>query len=181
VKLAIGLFAAEEAVASRPRLAVDLGCGAGRDARELLRAGWGVLAVDREAGAIETLVAATPPELQPSLETRVADLATFDVPASDLVNASLSLPFLAEDLFWSAWERALASLRVGGRVAAKLFGDHDDSSTDPAMTCPPPSSIRASLTSFEIEHWLDTEEDTLTALGEPHHFHLVELVARRVR
>jgi len=181
VKLAIGLFDADGAVAARQRFAVDLGCGAGRDARELLRAGWRVLAVDREPGAIEVLRAATPPELRPSLETRVADLATFDVPACDLVNASLSLPFLAEDLFWPTWERVLASLRVGGRVAAKLFGDHDDSSADPSMTCPPPQRIRESLSSFEIEHWLDSEEDTQTALGEPHHFHLVEVVARRAK
>jgi tellurite methyltransferase len=180
VKLATGLFAADGAAASRHRFAVDLGCGAGRDARELLRAGWRVLAVDREPGAIEVLEAATPPELRPSLETRVADLATFDVPACDLVNASLSLPFLAEDLFWPTWERVLASLRVGSRVAAKLFGDHDDSAADPSMTCPPPQRICESLSSFEIEHWLDSEEDTQTALGEPHHFHLVELVARRV-
>jgi hypothetical protein len=47
------------------------------------------------------------------------------------------------------------------------------------MTCPPPEAIRASLADFEIEDWLDCEEDTETALGEPHHFHRVELVARR--
>jgi SAM-dependent methyltransferase len=181
VKLAIGLFAADDAAASRPRFAVDLGCGAGRDARELLRAGWRVLAVDREPGAIAVLEAATPPELRPSLETRVADLATVDVPACDLVNASLSLPFLPEDLFWPTWERVLTSLRIGGRFAAKLFGDHDGSSADPSMTCPPPHRIRKSLSSFDIEHWLDSEEDTQTALGEPHHFHLVEVVARKAK
>ncbi len=181
VRLAIELFAADGPDAPRPRFAVDLGCGAGRDARELLGAGWRVLAVDREPGAIEVLEAATPPELRPSLQTRVADLAIFDVPGCDLVNASLSLPFLAADLFWPTWERVLSSLPVGGRVAAKLFGDHDGSATDPTMTCPPPQRIRESLSSFEIEHWLDNEEDTQTALGEPHHFHLVELVARRVK
>jgi trans-aconitate methyltransferase len=158
---------------------VDLGCGAGRDTRELLRSGWRVLAVDREPGAIQVLEVATAPELRPSLETRVADLATFDLPPCDLVNASLSLPFLPEDLFWPAWERVVGSLRIGGRVAAKLFGDHDDSSADPTMTCPPPQKVRESLSSFEIEHWLDSEEDTQTALGEQHHFHLVELVARK--
>jgi SAM-dependent methyltransferase len=181
VRLAIGLFAADDADASPPRFAVDLGCGAGRDARELLRAGWRVLAVDRERGAIEVLEAATPPEMRPSLQTRVADLATFDVPTCDFVNASLSLPFLAEGLFWPTWGRVLSSLRVGGRVAALLFGDHDGSAADTSMTCPPPQRIRESLSSFEIEHWIDREEDTQTALGDPHHFHLVELVARRVR
>ena len=181
VKRAIGLFAADDTAASSPRFAVDLGCGAGRDARELLRAGWRVLAVDREPGAIEVLLAASPPELRPALETRVEDLATVELPACDLLNASLSLPFLAGDLFWPTWERALASLRVGGRVSAMLFGDHDGSFADASMTCPPPQKIRETLSSFEIEHWIDREEDTQTALGEPHHFHMVELVARRLK
>ena len=179
VRLAISLFAADDAAASRPRFAVDLGCGAGRDARELLRAGWRVLAVDREPSAIEVLEAAAPPELRPSLETRVAELATFDLPACDLVNASLCLPFLAPDAFWPTWRRVLDALPVGGRVAAMLFGDMDASASDPTMTCVPPDRIRDSLTGFDLEHWSVTEEDRPTALGEMHHFHLIELVARR--
>jgi trans-aconitate methyltransferase len=178
VRRAIELFAAERQ--ARPRFAVDLGCGAGRDTLELLNAGWRVLAMDREHAAIHVVETATPAHLRPVLETRVADLATVDLPSCDLVNASLSLPFLSPDAYWGTWRRILAALPVGGRIAAMLFGDRDGSSSDPAMMCPQPEEIRASLDSFEIEHWSDREEDTRTALGEPHHFHLVELVARRV-
>ena len=162
-----------------PRLAVDLGCGGGRDARELLRAGWRVLAIDREAAAITAVETATPSHLREALEGRVADLADVEIPPCDLVNASLSLPFLAPEAYWETWERILAALPVGGRFAALLFGDRDGSASDPSMTCPPPAEIRARLGSFEVEHWVEREEDTTTALGEPHYFHLVELVARR--
>ena len=178
VRRAIELFAAERQ--AHRRFAVDLGCGAGRDTQELLNAGWHVLAIDRERAAIMVVETATSADLRPALETRVADLATVDVPSCDLVNASLSLPFLSPDVYWGTWRRILAALPVGGRIAAMLFGDRDGSSSDPSMTCPLPEEIRASLDSFKIEHWSDREEDTQTALGEPHHFHLVELVARRV-
>jgi tellurite methyltransferase len=178
VRLAIELFAAERPAG--PLSAVDLGCGAGRDARELLRAGWRVLAIDREEAAIAAMEAATEPPLRAALDARVADLADVDVPACHLVNASLSLPFLPPSAFWETWQRILAALPVGGRFAAMLFGDRDGSAPDPSMTCPPPAEVRARLGSFEIEHWVDSEEDTTTALGEPHHFHLVEFVARRV-
>lgn len=181
VRSAIERFAAEDDGTGRLRFAVDLGCGAGRDARELLRAGWQVLAVDREPAAIATLEAATPDELRARLETAVADLADVAVPRCDLVNASLSLPFLAPDAYWAAWSRILAALPVGGRVSAMLFGNRDGSADEPGMTCPAPEAIRAILTDFEIEDWLDREEDTETALGEPHHFHRIELVARRTR
>jgi SAM-dependent methyltransferase len=178
VRRAIELFAAESP--PRPRLAVDLGCGAGRDARELLGAGWRVIAIDRERAAIDVVEAATAASLRVALEGRVADLAEIEVPPCDLVNASLSLPFLPPAAFWATWERIVAALPVGGRIAAMLFGDRDQSAADASMTCPSPAEIRARLGSFEIEHWDDREEDTQTALGEPHHFHLVELVARRV-
>ncbi|MDP8911225.1 MAG: class I SAM-dependent methyltransferase, partial [Actinomycetota bacterium] len=47
---ALDRFAAEGKEAG---LAVDLGCGAGRDTAELLRRGWRVVAVDGEPEAIE--------------------------------------------------------------------------------------------------------------------------------
>jgi SAM-dependent methyltransferase len=180
VRFAIERFASEDGAEPRARFAVDLGCGAGRDARELLRAGWQVLAIDREPAAVVALKGATFHELRANLETRVADLSTIALPPCDLVNASLSLPFLAREAFWPTWARVLAALAVGGRVAAMLFGDRDGSADDPAMTCPSPESIRSSLSGFEIEHWIDREEDSQTALGEPHHFHRLDLVARRV-
>ena len=48
------------------------------------------------------------------------------------------------------------------------------------MTCLPPEQIEAGLDGFEIEHWLVKEEETQTALGEPRHLHLIEVVARRI-
>lgn len=181
VRSAIERFAVEDTGASRERFAVDLGCGAGRDARALLQAGWTVLAVDREAAAIASLEAATPPEQRAALQTQVADLATFEVPACDLVNANLVLPFLAPDAYWATWHRILVALPVGGRLSAMLFGDRDQDAGDPTMTHPAPNVVLATLGDFDVEHWVDNEDDGVTALGEPHHFHMLELVARRLR
>ncbi len=163
-----------------PRFAVDLGCGAGRDARELLRAGWRVLAVDREPAAQTALEAAVEPDLRLRLQIHIEDLASVAIPACNLVNASLSLPFLAPRAFHPTWQRIVAALAPGGRFAAMLFGDLDESASDPSMTCLPLETIRASLAGFEIEHWSVEEDDRPTALGDPHHFHLVEFVARKV-
>jgi tellurite methyltransferase len=183
VEVVIERFAAEDGdpAPGASREAVDLGSGAGRDARRLLAAGFRVLAIDREPVAIEVLEAATPAADRARLTTAVADLATVDIPPCDLVNASVSLPFLAKADFWATWRRALASVRPGGRFAAMVFGDRDGSAGDDSMTCPSPDEIRDSLDGWEIEDWTDREEDSTTALGEPHHFHIIELVARRPR
>jgi len=164
---------------ARSRFAVDLGCGAGRDTRELLRRGWQVLAIDREPAAVDALRAATAAEDQARLQTLVADLATVEIPPADLVNASISLPFLSPEAFHPTLARALAAVRSGGRFATMLFGDRDESASEPEMTCPSADTIRAALDGFTIEDWVDLEEDGQTALGEPHHWHRIELVARR--
>jgi SAM-dependent methyltransferase len=182
---AITRFEAEDGAPGRiprtdPRVAVDLGCGAGRDARELLRRGWRVVAIDREPQAIVRLRAATPADDLTRLSSSVESLDDVHVPRCDLVNASLSLPFLDADAWAHAWREIRGAIRPGGRFAAMLFGDRDASAADPAMTCPPSEVIRALLDGFEIELWEEREDpDGRTALGEPHHLHLVEVVARR--
>jgi SAM-dependent methyltransferase len=161
------------------RFAVDLGCGGGRDARALLRAGWRVLAMDREPGALKVLEEAAGPELGRRLRTSGGDFATFEVPPCDLVNASLCLPFVELAEFEGMWARIVAALPPGGRFSAMVFGDRDGSAGEAGMTCLPATRFKELLSGFDIELWTDTEEDKPTALGEPHHFHLIEFVARK--
>lgn len=178
---AIALFAAEDSAArpAEPRLAVDLGCGAGRDARELLRSGWLVLAIDTEHDAIDALRAATPSEDLPRLDTLVADIGSFILPPCDLINASVSFQFLDAAAYARTFEQIAAALKPGGRFCGLLYGDRDEAASDPAYTCPSPDAIRGWLADFEIESWNEREEDGTMALGDPHHIHLVEVVARR--
>jgi len=184
---AIELFAAEDAAAgppareagAAPRLAVDLGCGAGRDARQLLRAGWRVIAVDREPEACTALEAHVEPETRPMLEIVTADIADFAIPRCDLVNASVSLQFLAGEQYAETWQRIVDALEPGGRFAAMIYGDRDESASDPEYTMVPSERIKSDLGGFVIESWTEREEDTHLALGDPHHLHMIEFVARR--
>ena len=162
-----------------PPLAVDLGCGAGRDSRELLRRGWRVVSIDMTPEGITMLRALTPQAHQERLDTHVADIAQFEIPDCDLVNANLILPFLPPDEYDAAWERIRGGIGIDGRFSGMLFGDRDEAVDDPEMTCASAAVIRQHLDGFEIEHWSEKEEDGHTALGEPHHFHLIEVVAIR--
>ena len=165
--------------AGGPRLAVDLGCGAGRDSRELLRRGWRVLAMDMTPEGPETLWRLTPETDRDRLETEVSTLQDFEIPACDLVNANLILPFQPADDYGATWARILAAIPVGGRFSGMLFGDRDQAADEPNMTCPAPDVIRGYLAEFDIEYWDEKEEDGQTALGDDHHFHLIEVVAVR--
>ena len=58
------------------RLAVDLGCGTGRDTFELLRRGWRVLAIDAQEEAIRRLLQSAKRFSSDRLETQVAEFAS---------------------------------------------------------------------------------------------------------
>lgn len=166
-------------VADRARVAVDLGCGAGRDTRELLRRGWRVIAVDGQQAAIDTLRSLVPTEAADRLDGVVADVGSYTIPPCDLVVANLVLPFLGADAYAATWARIATALATGGRVAAMVFGDRDGWAGDADMTCASAEAVRRHLDGFDIEHWDEVEEDAPTALGELHHWHRIDLVARR--
>jgi len=187
VRKAVDLFAADDAAAGAgsgsakagPRLAVDLGSGAGRDVRQLLRAGWRVIAVDGEPGSKAAMDAHVEPGLRDRLEIVTADIASFEIPRCDLVNASVSLQFLSAGDYAAVWRRMVAALAPGGRISAMIYGDHDQSAGEPGFTVIPVDRLKRDLDGFEIESWLEREEETQLALGDPHHIHMFEFVARR--
>ncbi|MBO1350843.1 MAG: class I SAM-dependent methyltransferase [Hormoscilla sp. GUM202] len=122
--LALNRFDAEK-LENASRLAVDLGCGDGRDTVELRRRGWSVLGIDGEKEAISRLRSL--PDIDISLlSTQVMGFETLELPpALDLINASFCLPFCAREEFPGLWAKILAALRTGGRFCGYLFGDRD--------------------------------------------------------
>lgn len=164
-------------------LAVDLGCGEGRDTAELLRRGWRVLGIDssaeglgrlrervRRLGAMERLEV---------LEARFEDARW---PTCRLVNASFSIPHCAPRDFPGMWGRITESIEPGGRFAGQLFGVNDSWATRPdgvTRTYHTRDDVERMLESFDIEHLDEVERPGKTALGEPKYWHVFHVVARK--
>ena len=170
------LLAAVEAF-DAPGVAVDLGCGAGRDTIELLRRGWHVVAIDSEAEAIRRLREKTGHGAR--LETQVARYEDAVLPSCRLVNASWSLPFCAPEAFDAVWQRIVDALSPGGRFCGHLFGERDEWATEDDMTFQSRGEAERLLSGFELERFDEVEEDGKTALGQPKHWHVFTIVARK--
>jgi tellurite methyltransferase len=169
-----------EADAQPAGLAVDLGCGTGRDTLELLRRGWRVVAIDAEPAAIELLL--DRPEAaghHDRLETVVARLGEAEWPEAELVNASFSLPFCPPAEFEGTWQRVVDSLVHGGRFCGQLFGDHDGWAPADSLTFHSRAQVEELLAGLDVERLDELEQDGQTAVGDPKHWHLFHLVARR--
>ena len=176
--LALDLFDAEPAPAGG-RLAVDLGCGEGRDTVELLRRGWQVLAIDSEAPAIERLLARPGLADDDRLTTMVSRFEEAEWQSAALVNASYALPFCPPGAFPAVWERIVSSLRPGGRFCGQLFGERDEWSSEPGLSFQRRAEVESLLGPFEVERLDEVEEDGSTAVGDPKHWHLFHIVARK--
>jgi tellurite methyltransferase len=169
---ALGSFA-------EPGLAVDLGCGDGRDTVELLRRGWSVVAIDAEAEAIERLRARVGES--GALETQVARFEDVRWPRAELLNAGFSLPFCHPDRFDDLWRCIRASIGPGGRFCGQLFGERDGWAGEKDMTFHSREAADALFVDFEHERFDEEETDGETAVGEPKHWHVFHVVAVRIR
>jgi SAM-dependent methyltransferase len=174
-------LSASVALPARRRTAIDLGCGAGRDALPLLVAGWQVLAIDREFDALRQLrhhaVA-----YGPSLRLHCVAFERMRLPRAQLVNSSFALPLCRPERFGLAWRRLRRALLPGGRFAGQLFGPNDD------WARPTPGKNRISIHTREqvlallagmaIEWLAEEESDATTPRGTRKHWHIFHIVAR---
>jgi trans-aconitate methyltransferase len=162
------------------RFAVDLGCGAGADTREMLRRGWCVTAIDREPDGIRRLTNSVPVEHRHLLQTRVSPFERLhELPPCNLINASFSLPFCAPQHFGILWQAIVSALRPRGRFAGNLFGERDDRAYDTRMTFHTRADVERLLDPFKVEYLHEEERAVATALGDTKHRHAFHIVARK--
>jgi SAM-dependent methyltransferase len=166
---------------NRP-LAVDLGCGAGRDSVAMLNAGWNVWAQDGSKDGLKRTQAR--PEIQEALKANQiqinhANFEGLEIPSATLVNASFSLPFCPPAHFPALWTQIDAAIEPGGRFSGQLFGNRDDWAVLDDRT----HLTRAETINLFDQYILESffEEDRPSKhTGESHkHWHVFHIVARK--
>jgi trans-aconitate methyltransferase len=157
------------------RNAVDLGCGAGRETRALLEAGWRVHAIDAEPSVTAALADVDDDRLTIEV-TRFAELQA--LPDADLVHAGYSLPYQSPEQFGRLWTLIRSCLRPGGWFAGNLFGERDSWAGAEGMTFLSGSSARELFDGLDVLYWTELDEDGQAYSG-PKHWHVFDVIARR--
>lgn len=176
VLLALEGFAREGRAAG---LALDLGCGVGRDALPLLARGWRVLALDRRPEALQVLAARTPPQDVPRLTLWAQTIEEAVPPPVDLVVASFALFLVPPERFATVWARLRAALRPGGRLACQLLGPRDEWAGRPGVSVHAAVELDALLDGLDVEWRQEEESHAVTPKGVGKRWHLWHVVARR--
>jgi len=175
------LLTALDAFGERPvdALVIDLGCGDGRDAIEMLRRGWRVIAVDAEPEALRQLQARALPEGS-DLTSIVARLEEVPIPLGvHLVNSSFAMPLCEPASFRELWARIHEALPSGGRFSGQWYGPRDSWLGRPGMTFVSRDEALALLDGLALEMFEEEESDGVTPRGSAKHWHIFHIVARK--
>ena len=160
-------------------LAVDLGCGDGRDVIEMIRRGWRVVAVDSEPEALRQLQARELPEGH-ELTPVLARFEDVPLPLGvRLVNSSFAMPLCEPEAFHRLWQRIREALPPGGRFSGQWYGPKDSWFGRSGMTFVSRDEALALLQGFELELFEEEEDDGVTPRGNPKHWHIFHIVGRR--
>ena len=163
-----------------PRLAIDLGCGAGIETMALLEQGWHVLAIDQQQEATAGLVARAGSNFEGRLTTQTASFENVQLPPADLIWAALSLPFCPPEHFPRLWKKITESLRPGGRFAGDFFGVRHVWAGDKSMTFHTAEQVRALCAPLRIEYFIAGEGERMTALHGMQPWHAYSVVAKKL-
>ena len=173
---------AVEHVANKPqRVAIDCGCGTGRDTAYLLAQGFEVHAFDSELSALEICEKRFAGNRL--LHLTHSSFEAFAYPTADLIVANLALFFCNPEGFQGVWRKISDALPVNGVFCGDILGLKDSwaQAEGRTVTALAEVEVRALFEQFEIIGWHEQDEFGRTALGREKHWHFYSILAKKQR
>jgi tellurite methyltransferase len=158
--------------------AIDIGGGALKDSRLLLKEGFEVMDLDSQALSSEMVGGLNPKKFHQIIST----FEDFDFTKNeyDLASAMYALPFNPPNTFDEVFERIKQSLRMNGIFCGNLFGIRDEWAGNTEMTFHTLKQAKRLLSDMEIISFEERERDGKIASGKKKHWHTFEFIAKRI-
>jgi len=169
-----------------PKIAIDCGCGAGRDVAYLLANGFIVHAFDIETDSI--LRCKKRFEGKDNVFLSQDSFSSYSYPFASLILADASLFFCPESEFNEVWSKINKSLSPGGIFVGSFLGPNDTLANPsyrkesfwPDILVFKEVQLRTKFNNFEIVNWTEHNIDGKTAQGKLHHWHIFSIIAKKI-
>lgn len=151
---------------------LDLGCGAFRDTKFLLKHFKNVVAMDKEMPPLGDV-------LIKNLKFYRRPFQDFHFEEYDLINAQYSLPFMPKKDFLEVWPKLVKSLKPGGIFVGQLFGVEDEWAKNIGMAFFTFSEVKKLCKSLEAVEFIEEKKQGTLANGTLKHWHLFHLILKK--
>ena len=161
--------------------AIDLGCGAGRDSIFLIKNNWNVTSIDLKNTQSFITEKLSIEELKrfKFIQTSFENL---NLEKNNLVVANYSLPFCKKDFFPILWNKINSSIQKNRLFCREFFWRKRFSwkSIKKEMVFLTKKEVLDLFKGFEILKFKEIEKDGKTALGIFKHWHIFEIIAKKI-
>lgn len=162
-----------------PGICIDLGCGAGRDSKFLIKNGWKVIAIDKE-DTEKMIRSSLQEEEQNYLKFIKQDFENNIILQScNLLVANSSLSFCNRKNFDDLWNKIVDSISKDGYFVGNFFGINDSWANRPNMAFFTKEEVIKLFSSFEIINFKEVAKNGKTALGVEKHWHVFNVIAKK--
>lgn len=158
-----------------PQLAIDMGCGAGRDTKYLLKNKWKVVAIDKE-NTCEMLTNNLNEKEKSNFKFIQEDINKIELPKCQLINAMnvLNLSNYKKEKFMKLWDKIEKSLELNGYFVGNFFGIEDEwNNKYHKMIFFTKEEINKMFENFNIIYFQEFKGNTITGLGKNKNAHIL--------
>lgn len=162
-----------------PGKAIDIGCGAGRDTKYLLKHGWNVIAIDKE-DVQDRISKYLTKEVSQRFEFSRQKFEDLILERANLIVANFSLSFCKKDKFNEMWDKIVENINANGYFVGNFFGINDewkDRMSDQSFFTR--EEVENLLDGFNIIKFDEVDKDALTGVGKMKHWHYFSVVAQK--
>ncbi|EPR68615.1 methyltransferase domain-containing protein [Cyclobacterium qasimii] len=157
--------------------AYDLGSGNGNDALYLLKNNWDVIGVDKNNESRYFIERNIPNKYELKFKFEHSDIKDLSWQNISLINACFVFPFMKKTCFYLIWSPMCKVLKTDSFFVGNFLGLNDDWKHVNLFS---ENEIKNLFYNFNILHFKEYENDSVTIEQRLKHWHVYEIIAQKI-
>ena len=161
----------------KEKTAIDLGAGAGNDAKYLLEKGFKVTCIDKEEKSKEIIMSQI--TQNENLKFELQEFENLKLDKVDLIYSCFSLHFCNPEKFDSLMYEITENIKSNGFFVGNFLGEEDGWYGNNTMTFLSKEKVLDYFKDFEIKYYAEKKYVKETVIGDKKNWHVFEIMAMK--